>query len=262
MHKRMLFVSALIAALIIFGIVWYVVVSRQKESYASGSIEVDEVVVSSKVPGRVTELLVDEGSEVKAGDILARIETQELAAQLKSAQARFNMARDDQARSKKLYADNSISQQQYDAAKSNFEVAESVLELAKIQLNNTEIKAPISGVVLVKAIEKGELATVGTPIVTLADLSQVKLTVYVSEKDYGQAKLGEEVKVSADSFPNEKFTGKVTYISDKAEFTPKAIQTKDERTTLVYAIKITLPNPEMKLKPGMPADAEFVWSTR
>jgi HlyD family secretion protein len=263
MEQRRKIVILLLVVAALAGLGWFLYATfLAKEAPASGTIEVDEVVVSSKVIGRAIEVLVDEGAEVKVGDLLARIETQELAAALKSAQARYDMARDDLARSQELYHDKSISQQQYDAAVSNFEVADATRDLAKIQMANAEIKAPLSGVVLVKAIQPGELATIGTPIVTLADLRLVKLTVYVSEKEYGRAKLGEEVKVSVDSFPREKFSGKVTFVSEKAEFTPKAIQTRDERTTLVYAVKITLPNPELKLKPGMPADAEFAWNTR
>ena len=111
--------------------------------------------------------------------------------------------------------------------------------------------------ILVKAIEAGELAAVGTPIVTMADLRELNLRVYVEEKSVGKVQLGEEVAVTTDSFPNEKFKGSVTYISDKAEFTPKSIQTKDERVTLVFAVKIKIANPDLKLKPGMPADAQF-----
>jgi HlyD family secretion protein len=142
------------------------------------------------------------------------------------------------------------------------DVAKAALDTAQLQLDNTTIKAPISGVILVKAIEPGELATIGTPIVTMADLSVVKLTVYLAEQNVGKVSLGEAVDVSVDSYPDRKFTGKITYISDQAEFTPKSIQTKEERTTQVFGIKIEIPNPDRKLKPGMPADAEFQWTAR
>jgi HlyD family secretion protein len=180
-----------------------------------------------------------------------------LEAAFKSAQAKYKIAKDDYERSKQLYSEKMVSPQQFEAAASAFEVASAALDTAKVQYENTVIKSPISGKVLVKAIEKGELATVGSSIVTLADLSEVNLTVYLAEKDIGKIMLGEEVLVSVDSFPDEKFKGKVVFISEKAEFTPKAIQTKDERITQVFGIKIKIPNPEMKLKPGMPADAEF-----
>jgi len=240
---------------------WYIYKQRNgKELTASGTIEATEVTVSSKAVGKVLDIKVDEGMQVKEGDVLAVLDVQELEEAMKSAQARYAMARDDYERSKKLYADKMISPQQYDAAASTYNIALAALNTARIQVDNATIKAPISGVILVKAIEKGELATVGTPIVTMADLSRVKLTVYLGEQNIGKIKLGEEVSISVDSYPNDKLAGKIVYISDKAEFTPKAIQTKEERVTQVFAIKIEIPNPDMKLKPGMPADAFFLWN--
>jgi HlyD family secretion protein len=229
---------------------------------ASGTIEGTEVTVSSTVVGRVVSIKVDEGSLVKENDVIAEIDPSEIKQGLDSAQAVYQNAKDNFERTKKLYRNQMVSGQQYDAAKSALEVAAAALETVRIRQNNTQITAPISGVVLVKAIEKGELATVGTPIVTMADLSSVKLTVYLAEKDVGKIKLGEEVGVSVDSYPNERFRGNITYISNQAEFTPKSIQTRDERTAQVFAIKIRIPNPDMKLKPGMPADAEFSWNSQ
>ena len=229
---------------------------------ASGTIEATEVVVSSKTIGRVTEIYVEEGANVKEGALIASLETQELAAVLRGAQARYQLAKDELERNKRLYKDKMISPQQYEASASAFEVAAAAMDAARLQYENAQIKAPIGGTVLVKAIEKGELATVGTPIVTLADLKEVELIVYLAERDVGKVGLGEKVMVSVDSFPDQKFAGKITFISEKAEFTPKSIQTKDERVTQVFGIKIKIPNPEMKLKPGMPADAEFQWNSQ
>ncbi|MFA6169316.1 MAG: efflux RND transporter periplasmic adaptor subunit [Candidatus Margulisiibacteriota bacterium] len=229
---------------------------------ASGTIEGTEVTVSSKVTGKVSVILVDEGLTVNEGDVLASIEAEELGEALKSAQARYKIAKDDLDRSQQLYRDRMISQQQYEGAGSSLDIAAAALEIARLQVENTTITAPISGIVLVKAIERGELATIGSPIATLADLTKVKLTVYLPEQNIGQVNLGEEVKISVDSFPGAIFAGRVVYISDRAEFTPKSIQTKEERTTQVFAIRIEIPNPELKLKPGMPADAEFPWTSR
>ena len=229
---------------------------------ASGTIEVTDVTVSSKVVARVLEVKVDEGSQVKADDTLAVLDPSELQQARNGAQARYQIAKDDFARNKQLIADKMISPQQFDAASSALDVAKAALDTAQIQLDNAVIKAPISGVILVKAIEQGELATVGTPIVTMADLSVVKLVVYLAEENVGKVSLGEQVAVSVDSYPNQKFMGKITYVSDQAEFTPKSIQTKEERTTQVFGIKIEIPNPGLKLKPGMPADAEFAWTSR
>ncbi len=92
-------------------------------------------------------------------------------------------------------------------------------------------------------------------IAVIANLDAVYLTIYVSENQLGKIKLGQEAQISVDSFPNRAFNGKVIYISPEAEFTPKNIQTKEERLKLVYGVKIEIKNTDGSLKPGMPADA-------
>lgn len=258
--KLRTFVVIFLLALLIVGLTWFLFFRRDDEKLvASGTIEVTEVIVSSKVTGRVEEILFDEGDYVEQGSLIARLEAKELASMLRSGKAKFKQARDDRERYKKLYEDEMISLQQYQASVSAYEVAAAALDTARSQFNERLINAPLSGTVLVRAVEKGELAIVGSAIVTLADLSEVHLTVYLAEKDVGKVNLGEEVAVFVDSYPDEQFTGRVSYISDKAEFTPKVIQTKEERVTQVFAIKIRIANPQNKLKPGMPADAEFKW---
>jgi multidrug resistance efflux pump len=101
----------------------------------------------------------------------------------------------------------------------------------------------------------GEVAAAGATIVEVGQLDQVTLTVYIPENQYGRIKLGESAKISVDSFPGKTFAGSVTYIADQAEFTPRNVQTVDSRSTTVYKVEITLPNPDSDLKPGMPADA-------
>ncbi|MGB9596572.1 MAG: HlyD family secretion protein, partial [Candidatus Poribacteria bacterium] len=101
----------------------------------------------------------------------------------------------------------------------------------------------------------GELVSLGTTIFVVADLSKVYLTIYVSESMLGKVKLGQTADVSIDSYPGKVFNGKVIHISPEAEFTPKNIQTKDERLKLVYGVKIEIENTENILKVGMPADA-------
>lgn len=257
----MLLLVAVILVIAGFGYYYYKNLNDHRLT-ASGTIEVTSVTVSSKVVARVITVGVDEGSQVKQGDILAELDPSELQQAVNGAQARYQIARDDFARNKQLFADRTISPQQYDASAAALDVAKAALDTAQIQFANATIKAPLSGVVLVRAIEPGELATVGTPIVTLADLSTVKLTVYLAERDLGKVGLGEEVVVSVDSYPDQEFLGKVTYISDQAEFTPRSIQTKEERTTQVFGVKIEISNPDRKLKPGMPADAQFKWTAR
>ena len=263
MDKRKMVLLLTVILLLIAGFIYYFYKNSLDHALtASGTIEVTDVTISSKVVARALEVKVDEGSQVKQGDTLAVLDPSELQQAFNGAQARYQIAKDDFARNKQLFADKMISPQQYDAASSAMDVAKAALDTAQIQFDNAVIKAPISGVILVKAIEPGELATIGTPIVTMADLSVVKLTVYLAEQNVGKVSLGEAVDVSVDAYPGRKFLGKITYISNQAEFTPKSIQTKEERTTQVFGIKIEILNPDQKLKPGMPADAEFAWTSR
>jgi multidrug resistance efflux pump len=119
------------------------------------------------------------------------------------------------------------------------------------------ISAPTDGVVLDVVAHSGEIAAPGAPLLTLTDLSRVRLTVYVPEPRLGQVHLDQSVQVTVDSFPDRVFQGRVTHIANRAEFTPRNVATREERANLVFAVEIDLPNEEDALKPGMPADA--VW---
>lgn len=116
------------------------------------------------------------------------------------------------------------------------------------------IRAPIDGVVLLRAAEPGEITSAGGSLLVVANLDKMTLTVYVPEDQYGKIYLGQEYPITVDSFPNRVFMGKVTHISDKAEFTPRNVRTVQGRKNTVYAVRLTIPNPDHALKPGMPAD--------
>jgi HlyD family secretion protein len=108
--------------------------------------------------------------------------------------------------------------------------------------------------VLVKSAEAGEVVQQGSPIFTVADLTDVWVTAYINETDLGRVKLNQEVDVKTDTYPDKIYKGRISFISQEAEFTPKQIQTTEERVKLVYRIKIAVENPNFELKPGMPAD--------
>ena len=109
--------------------------------------------------------------------------------------------------------------------------------------------------VLTRQAELGEVVAPGTPIITLADLDHVWLRAYLNESDLGRVRLGQEVAVTSDSFPDKRFTGKLSFIAAKAEFTPRSVETHAERVTLVYRVKIDIDNRNRQFVPGMPADA-------
>jgi len=119
------------------------------------------------------------------------------------------------------------------------------------------IHSPIAGIVLNRSIEPGEITAAGTPLITIIDPADLRVTVYVPEDRYGLIKLGQTYPVTVDSFPSEVFTGTVTHIAGQAEFTPRNVQTTDSRKNTVFAIKLELPPSDGKLKPGMPADVHF-----
>jgi HlyD family secretion protein len=129
--------------------------------------------------------------------------------------------------------------------------------ISQKQLSDTDITTPIDGVVLVKSAEPGEILAAGTTVVTVGDLEHPWLRAYINETDLGRVKLGQKVKLSTDSYPGKVYWGTVSYIASEAEFTPKQIQTKEERVKLVYRIKIEVDNKEHELKNNMPVDAEI-----
>jgi HlyD family secretion protein len=379
---------AVAAGLALAGWVWW----RDRQDardviQASGRIEVTEVNVSSRVTGRVIKRYVDEGADVKAGQLIAILEGEELEAQLRQALAtlhsaearllqarislrieptlvqaqirqaeenlrsaeerlhllqagsrpqeieegranlrqnlaRLEIARLTRDRYRDLLADGAIAKQDLDRAESDLQAADAAvratrerlavleegsrvediraaqaerdraaaaLEAARAnaatldlrqqdvrageaavreaqanvrrletQVAELKVFAPLDATVLTKAVEAGEVVAAGKPLVLLGDLDHPWIKVYVTETEVGKVKLGAPARILVDSFPQQPFRGTVSWIADEAEFTPKNIQTKEERVNLVYAVKITIDNAQRKLKAGMTADAELL----
>ncbi len=143
-------------------------------------------------------------------------------------------------------------------ARAQVDQARASVKLNETQLSYTTLYSPLSGVVLVKSGEIGEVVNPGTSIVTLADIENIWLKAYIPETDLSKVKWGQEVMVTTDLHPKKEYRGKISFISSQAEFTPKQIQTEKERVTLVYRIKVDIPNPDRELKPGMPADGKIL----
>lgn len=133
--------------------------------------------------------------------------------------------------------------------------AQAARSLAETRLSQSILTAPASGLILSKHAEPGELLAAGSPVLTLGLMDRVWLRAYIPEDQLGRVVVGQRARVSVDSWPGRVFPGRVSFISSQAEFTPKNVQTEKERVKLVYRIKITLANPRLELKPGMPADA-------
>ncbi len=290
----------------------------------SGNIEITTVEASFKIPGRVIERLVDEGMRVKAGQLIARLDSSDLAkevalrqadvqaaravlaeleagsrkeeigqaeATLSRAEAEATRAEADFKRVKNLFEREVVSrrdldnaraaadaatanvrlareglilsrkgprQERIDQGRARAKEAEAALAIAQERLSYATLAAPSAGMVMAKHVEPGEQVAPGTPVITIGDMENTWVRAYINETDLGRVKLGQEVRVTTDTYPGKSYQGKVSFIASEAEFTPKNVQTQKERVKLVYRIKITIPNPNMELKPGMPADGEIL----
>jgi multidrug resistance efflux pump len=135
--------------------------------------------------------------------------------------------------------------------------AEAALELIDLQLTKLQVRSPISGVVLTSIIKPGEIIPAGLTAISIGDLTELSVTVYLAEDKYGQINLGDIAELTVDSYPEDVFEAVVIRIADQAEYTPRNVQTQEERQNTVYAVKLSVKNPTGKLKPGMPADVDF-----
>ncbi len=153
-----------------------------------------------------------------------------------------------------------VKQREEDLAARRADIAHSRASLALIdwQLSDTVAASPVDGVVLVKSADVGEILAPGTTVVTIGDIDHPWLRGYINETDLGKVRIGSKARVTTDSYPGKVFNGRVSFIASEAEFTPKQIQTQQERVKLVYRIKIDVENPGRALKSNMPADAEIV----
>lgn len=181
----------------------------------------------------------------------------QLIAQIDAAHAQYNVAQAavDVARAQLALANAGARDFQIRQAEAGVRQAEARLQTLRVRLEKTTVRSPIDGTVIESVAHVGETAVHGATLLRLGKLSLVTLTIYVPETDLGQVQIGQPAHVSVDAFPERTFEGQVVFIASEAEFTPKNVQTKEERASLVFAVKIRLPNEEGLLKPGMPADA-------
>lgn len=357
------------------------------EIHLSGNIEMTQVAVAFKYPGRVMSIDVEEGATVKKGQVLARSDRESITRQMErdqaavaSAQSTYEQlttavawqkqsvereielrtaelhavqaqlaealagsrpqevqqseaavadaktqnaqAKADWDRAQKLFADEDISRAQYDQFKTRFDSTSALVRQAEmrlsivkegprkedieviraqvaraqaalkaaennrlevkrrefeaagrrsevdrakaqvavldVQFNDATAESPVEGVVLNKNADLGEVLNAGVPVVTIGDTAKPWVRGYITEAQLGKVKLGDKVKVTTDSYPGKVYQGRVTFIASEAEFTPKQIQTQEERIKLVYRIKVEVENPNNELKLNMPVDAVIV----
>ena len=224
MKRLMAIVAALLVLAMAAGGWWWYTERQAAEARllrASGMLEATEVAISSEVGGRLAERTVREGDRVRKGDLLAQLDVELLDHQIRTAP--------DPATQLHL-------QQQRD---------------------RQTLRAPIDGWVVRTLYEPGEQVAPGAPVVVVADWRDLTLKIYLSEDRFGRVAVGQPASVTVDAYPGETFSGSVTFIASEAEFTPRNVQTREDRVKSVYAIKLRVPNQDLRLKPGMFADAVF-----
>ncbi len=287
----------------------------------TGTVETTVVEVSFKISGRLLERAVDEGQQAKSGQIVARLENDELndekelrladqraalatlddlkagsrREEIAAVEAAFMRLRAeaeradrDAVRAEALYKKEVIPRRELDAAratkeataaamregqerlnlarsgprpdvvkqaKARLDAAGALLALSDRRLSQSLLAAPVSGTVLSKHAEPGEMLAAGSPVITVGNLDDVWVRAYIPETQLARIKTGQSVQVTCDTWKGRRYKGVVSFIASEAEFTPRNVQTEAERVKLVYRIKINIANPEHELKPGMPVDA-------
>jgi HlyD family secretion protein len=311
--------------------------SKIQSIEATGNVEMTEIIISSKVTGRVEQMMSYEGQKVKKGDLLLQLDHEDLEAQIASAeanlaladlryqkmrsylkmmgkdrqagndmkviqielaennknaaQANYEKATRDLARMTELYQVQAISTAEYDQAvttrdlsqaqymayenqlalaknasesddiflagrqaEAQLKQAQANLALVQTQFKNSQILAPIQGVIANKLSEIGEIVAPETPLFVILDNANPWVKIYLPLIEAEQVSLGQKALIHIDAFPRQKYTGRISFISDEAEFTPKNYQSKDERVKQVYAAQIELDNSSGIFKAGMPVD--------
>lgn len=203
--------------------------------------------------------------------LIARLETarhhlQTAEADLEALRQAFEQAaaaqkelREDEDRVREARSEVGILEAQVDRLEARLDAADQQIELLRLQLERTEIAAPLDATVLIKAVEAGELVQPARVVAVLADLSRVELKAYVPEREIGKIKLGDEARVRIDAFPDRLFDATVARVDQQAQFTPRDIHMPEERTRMVFGVTLALENDDGLLKPGMPADAWIKW---
>ncbi|NLO92051.1 MAG: efflux RND transporter periplasmic adaptor subunit [Elusimicrobia bacterium] len=214
---------------------------REKPFLYSGVVEATEVALSPRLTAQIQKLETDEGQHVRAGQTLARLDCSEYLLAL-------DLAKRDYERTRKLMQAGSASQEALDRARYQH-------DNAALKASWCDLKAPLDADVLYRHAEAGEFASPGGKIFTLADLSEVWAYVYVPQEKMSALKVGQEVAAVAPELGPRRFPGVISVINDKAEFTPKNVQTRKERTRLVFGVKLSFKNQDGALKPGMTLEA-------
>ena len=229
--------------LTVIGLVIFLKFESGRDFRYSGTIEATETDLSSRISGVIESYGAVEGDEVKKGAVITSIDCDDL-------RLAAGIASEDFRRAEELYKGGSLSRENYDRLK--YKRDDSALKVEWCS-----VKSPVSGRLLYSYREKGELVSPGTRLVTVADLSEVWAYIYVPHDMLAKLKTGMDVKAFLPEAGDREFPGRISVIYPEAEFTPKNVQTRKERTRLVFAVKVSFANPDETLKPGMTIEVKL-----
>ena len=257
---------------------------RQTDT-VSGTIEVDEVHVGPRTAGRVEKIFAQEGDRLKAGQTIVQLEASEMRARRDLAAAQIDTAlrdaesqaaqleflRDDARRQQDLLARRVVSPTDAEKAASAARAQDKIVDAAKMrvvqaraqladidaQLAEMQVKAPSDSVLEVLSVKVGDVLPANREVATLLLPDHLWVRVYVPEPWLGLIKVGDEAQVRVDSFPKDSFPGTVEQVNRQAEFTPRNVQTVEDRIRQVFGVKVRLPNKDDRLRAGMAADVAF-----
>jgi len=229
--------SKIIVPVVLVSIIVFFILKTRRPFFYAGTVEATRVEVPARVASVIRTKEVQEGQKIVAGQVLYRLEGDDLRIAAETAQRDYD-------RAARLFKLGSMPQEV-------FEHSRSKRDDSALKWKWCAVEAPIAGTVLSLYREPGEWAAPGMKMASIADLSEVWANFYLEQSKISSLKLGQKIQASLPEIPNRSFEGVVTKIAEEAEFTPKNVQTREERTRLVYAIKITFKNPDGVLKPGM-----------
>ncbi|WP_448725534.1 HlyD family secretion protein [Pseudomonas farris] len=303
-HSRSsLFFAFLLGALLLaaggFGY-WKSTLNRLPEGLyvGNGRLEATEVQIASKTPGRLAEVLVDEGDKVTKGQLLARMDTRTLEAQRRQAEAEVIRARENLSaaqanvqlrqseqllahqelkRSQELFKRGFASGQIIDQQQSRFDTGNAAVAAARAQvsavgaaigaaqaevaqltseIDDSSLRAPIDGVIQLRMAEPGEVLGAGGRVLLLIDPNDQYMNLYLAASVAGRLAVGDEARILLDALPGQPLPAKISFVAAKSQFTPKEVETRDERQKLVFRVKLRLTQPSAvpQAKPGMPGN--------
>lgn len=272
LKKKQIIAIAIAAILIIAGSVFFYekYQASNKDIVLYGNVDIRDVQLSFRVGGRIQKMNVDEGAQVKKGDIIAELDPstfenqlKEVQGNIKSLQADLTTAQRNRENYKTLFEKNAGTKERYDRAidevnslNAKIDTAKASEQLAEINLQDTKLIAPSNGIILTRVQEPGAIVAVGQAVYDMAVEDPIWARAYVTEKNLSQVYPGMKAIITTDG--GQTYNGHVGFISPQAEFTPKTVETSQLRTDLVYRLRVIIDDPQPGIQQGMPVTIKLI----